>query len=129
MNANPFLLPCPFCDGAAVFARLISPEGVQRGDRPSFDISCDGCWVWGRWDSQDAAIEAWNARPLPTSSEPPPAKRDSAPLPLSAESSAAMRDALRRVQLWINTCVPIGTEAATTMLGVVNDALNKAEAP
>lgn len=35
--------------------------------------------------------------------------------------------ALKRVRVWIDTSVPIGTEAATTMLGVVLAAIAKAE--
>lgn len=43
----------------------------------------------------------------------------------SETENARLKGALERVKAWINTYVPIGTTAATTILGVVLDALRE----
>jgi hypothetical protein len=89
--AKPFLLSCPFCDGAAVFARIISPEGERRGEAPSYDIHCDDCWVWGRWDDADKAVEAWNGR------TPAEAASSSDRLALPRDDLSNLRDETARI--------------------------------
>ena len=71
-DQNPLgeLLPCPFCGTAVDVCEAISPEGIRRGDRPSYDIDCDGCGVWRRFDSEADAIEAWNLRAALAASPP-----------------------------------------------------------
>jgi Lar family restriction alleviation protein len=59
------LLPCPFCGGAAKLARIISPEGEARGEKPSWDAECQECGTWRRFDSEAQAITAWNSRDYP----------------------------------------------------------------
>ena len=56
------LLPCPFCDTPVDLVEAISPEGIRRGDAPSYDIDCDGCGLWRRFGSEAEAVETWNRR-------------------------------------------------------------------
>jgi Lar family restriction alleviation protein len=58
------LLPCPFCGSSARIARLLSPEGERRGERPIFDVQCTECWVWHRCETEAEAVAAWNRRAL-----------------------------------------------------------------
>jgi hypothetical protein len=69
-EADVSLLPCPFCGTAVFICEAISPEGIRRGDSPSYDIDCDGCGLWRRFGSEHDAIAAWNRRPHAPVSRP-----------------------------------------------------------
>lgn len=69
-EADVSLLPCPFCGTDVFICEAISPEGIRRGDSPSYDIDCDGCGLWRRFGSEADAIAAWNRRPHAPVSRP-----------------------------------------------------------